>query len=130
MVGLFGSTVMPGEKPCGFVRSWNSRSPIVRTSFSTASFSPDVALRMFAVSRSTWARSTLSSFQESRAARSTKSRSSWLRGRKSAVQASIRPVNAAPSSPGRTSNLAVMPCVTPLNRERSFPSAVRGPVLF
>ena len=95
MVGLFGSTAMPGEKPCGFVKSWNSRFPIARTSFSTASFSPDVALRMLAVSRSTWARSTLSSFQETRAVRSTKSRSSWLRGWKSAVQASIRPVNAA-----------------------------------
>ena len=33
--------------------------------------------------------------------------------------------------PGRPGPLvSVMPCLTPLNRDRSLPSSVRGPVLF
>jgi hypothetical protein len=39
------------------------------------------------------------------------------------------PMTAA-SSPGRTSVFAVMPCFKALNRDRSLPSGVLGPVLF
>src|SRR5262245_23136620 len=85
---------------------------------------------MFSARRAVWVRSTRSSCQETRAARSIRSSSTVFWGFRSTFQASMRARKASASSPGRTGEAAVMPCFRALNFDRLLPSAVLGPVLF
>ncbi len=71
-----------------------------------------------------------SSCNEIRAARSARYCSASLRGLRLSIQPSTRPWHASASSPGRTSRLALMPCLSALSRDRLFPSADFGPELF
>ena len=80
--------------------------------------------------RAARARSARSSCQESCTARPTRKRSTSSAGFRSFVQASMRAWKASVSSPGRMTVFARIPCLTALNRARSLPAAVLGPVDF